>query len=159
VFDIDWTQNGAEGCTTNFSWGPSDVEPLDTNGAAAGVWNISADWITNAIGGTPNGLLIIDDFKASVNLPDSGLTCFIEGDHDADGVLNEGDRALDLDAYNPGNNGGIVDVNEALVESAPHISDCSDTVEFDADYVVKGDTDNDGDTRLNDILWIRENDA
>jgi hypothetical protein len=158
LFTIDWEQKTggvvSEQCPTTLSGVTANGEPIDTT-AGAGVWGIEAAWLSDGVPPVVNGTMTLVDVQASVNLPQAATTCFVEGDTDGDGTLNEEDRALVLDVFNPGN----LDTEEDLVENAPQQDLCPDTAHFSADYVLKGDTDNDGDGKFNDNLFIRENDA
>jgi hypothetical protein len=158
LFSIDWEERqggvNSEQCPTNLTGVTANGEPIETN-TGPGIWDFQAVWLADGTPPTVTGTLTLADVKASVNLPQAGLTCLIEGDVDGDGILNEGDRALALDLFNPGN----IDIEEELVESAPQGESCPDHAHFSADYVIKGNTDNDGDPSFNDNLFIREDDA
>jgi Nidogen-like/Carboxypeptidase regulatory-like domain len=156
LFDIDWQERtdgvNSELCPT--FGGTANLEPIETN-AGPGIWDLRATWLADGVPPTVNGTLTMPDVKFSLDLAEAGLTCIVQGDLDGDGALDEGDRGLVLDLFNPGN----IDVEEALVESAPQSDNCPDTVYFSADYVIKGNTDNDGNPRFNDNLFIRQDDA
>jgi CHRD domain len=158
LFSIDWEQRtggvNSEQCPTNLAGVTANGEPIETN-TGPGIWDIQGAWLSDGVPPTVNGTMTLLDVKASVNLPQAALTCFIEGDTDGDGTLNEGDRALVLDVFNPGN----LDVEEELVESAPQSGSCPDTAHFSADYVLKGNTDDDGNAKFNDNLFIRQDDG
>jgi hypothetical protein len=158
LFDIEFQQKTggvtSEQCPTNITGVTANGEPIETN-AGPGIWDLQAAWLSDGVPPTVNGTITLLDVKASVNLPQAGLTCFVEGDLDGDGTLNEGDRALALDVLNPGN----IDVEQDLVESAPQSGSCPDHAHYSADYVLKGDTDDDADTKFDDNLFIREDDA
>jgi hypothetical protein len=157
LFTIDWEQRTggvtSEQCPSTAGV-TADGEPIETN-TGPGIWDIRAVWLADGAPPIVNGTLSLLDVKASVNFPQSGLTCFIEGDTDGDAMFNEGDRAWDLDIENPSN----VSVIESLVESAPQSDSCFDSGGFAAQYVLKGNTDNDGDPDFNDNLFIRQDDA
>ena len=158
LFTIDWEERtggvNSEQCPTNLAGVTANGEPIETN-TGPGIWDIQGAWLSDGVPPVVNGTQTILDVKASVNLPQAGITCFVEGDTDGDGQLNEGDRALVLDVFNPGN----IDVEQELVESAPQSASCPDQAHFSSDYVMKGNTDNDGDPKFNDNLFIREDDA
>jgi hypothetical protein len=158
LFTIDWEEKTggvrSEQCPTNLAGVTANGEPIETN-VGPGIWDIQGAWLSDGVPPTVNGTQTILDVKASVNLPQAGLTCFVEGDLDGDGTLNEGDRALALDVFNPSN----IDVEQELVESAPQSASCPDHAHFSADYVMKGNTDNDGDPKFNDNLFIRQDDT
>jgi hypothetical protein len=158
LFSIDWEERtggvNGEQCPTDLGGETANLEPLETN-AGPGIWDLQAAWLADGVPPVINGTLRLTDLKASLNLPQAGLTCFIEGDLDGDGALGEGDRALALDLSNPGN----IDVEEELVESAPQSASCPDAGHLSADYVLKGNTDDDGNSKFNDNLFIRQDDA
>jgi hypothetical protein len=69
--------------------------------------------------------------------------------------MGEGDTSHTLDFNNPSN----LDLNDGVVEQLPGSLTCPDSGMFTASYVIKGNTDNDGDPSLNDNLFLRQDDA
>jgi hypothetical protein len=163
LFAIDWQERTSgvtsEQCPADFDPLTANVEAIETNGATAGIWDFQAAWTQD--GTPPNGTMTLLDVKLSVDFTEPlPAACFYEGDADGDGQLDEGDRAWALDIDNPSNILGSAFFNTWLVESAPQGDDCDDSAGgLDAWYVLKGNTDNDGDPKFNDNLFIRENDA
>ena len=70
-------------------------------------------------------------------------------------MIGEGDTAHTLDFNNPSN----LALNDDVVEQAPGSPTCPDYGTFTASYVIKGNTDDDGNPKVNDNLFIREDDA
>jgi hypothetical protein len=155
LFDIDWQwRTGgvtSEQCQFVFGDATANLEPIETN-TGPGIWDVQWAWITDV--DPLNGTMTLLDFKASVNVQPQNVTCFVEGDTDGDGQLNEGDRAVVFDVDNFS---GLVYADDGLVESAPQSGSCPDTSNIFGEYRLKGNTDGGG--RLNDNLFIREDDA
>ena len=158
IFDIDWqTVNPLDGTLSEFCPVPVtgvNWEPIGTNGGAPGIWNLTAEWTADGNPG-PNGTLTFPDMKAQYVTDQVQTGCLYEGDADGDQVLGEGDTAHTLDFDNPSN----LALNDGVVESLPGSPTCLDSGMFTASYVIKGNTDNDGDPSLNDNLFLREDDA
>jgi hypothetical protein len=158
IFDIDWRQtNPVDGTVSEFCPVPVtgiNWEPIGTNGGDPGIWDLSATWSADGDPG-PNGTLIFPDVKAQYLTPQVQTACLYEGDADGDQVIGEGDTAHTLDFNNPSN----LALNDDVVEQAPGSPTCPDYGTFTASYVIKGNTDDDGNPKVNDNLFIREDDA
>jgi Thrombospondin type 3 repeat len=154
LFDIDWREKTggvtSEQCPIS-TGGTANFEPIETN-AGPGIWDFQAAWLQD--GTAQNGTITLLDLKASIDFG-APFDCFIEGDTDGDQQIGEGDRGWLLNLFNPGN----VFVHDALVQSAPEDPNCPPAGGLDARYILKGNTDNDGDPKFNDNLFIREDDA
>jgi hypothetical protein len=157
LFTLHWQQkegpNVHEACPTNEPGLTANVN-ADGAGTGPGIWDLEWAWLADGVPPVVNGTMTILDLRATLFIQQN--QCFLEGDTDGDHVINEGDRAAVLDLFNPLN---VDFVDEDLVESLPQRLVCPDFADVTADYVLKGDTQDDADAVYKDNLFIRQDDA